>query len=135
MDILNDSGVVFFGPRSQPKAVRWWADRGQLHWEDSRDNTYGVVSIREFLMRLKAINDMLANGKRVENKNFLHWDEVERQTRFVEQALELVKKAKQQGDPHNPDVLTQQRHERTLPVAMPQELATVDWSSSRNLGE
>ena len=67
--IGNMTGVVFFGPRDQPKAVRWWAERGQLHWEDSRTNAYDTVSVREFLLRLQGISDaphlaeVLADGR------------------------------------------------------------------------
>jgi hypothetical protein len=95
----QDHNVVYFGPRSNPKAVRWWAERGQLHWEDERDNSYAAVGIKEFLERLKGINDMLSNGKKKENEGFMHGDEVERHQRFIEEALELVRIAKEQGDP------------------------------------
>ena len=95
----QDHNVVFFGPRSNPKAVRWWAERGQLHWEDSRDNGYASVGIREFLERLKGINDMISNGKRKDNENFVHADELQRHQRFIEDSVELVRIAKEQGDP------------------------------------
>lgn len=95
----QDHNVVYFGPRSNPKAVRWWAERGQLHWEDERDNSYASVGIKEFLERLKGINDMISNGKKKDNEGFMHSDEVERHQRFIEEALELVRLAKEQGDP------------------------------------
>ncbi len=95
----QDHNVVYFGPRSNPKAVRWWAERGQLHWEDERDNSYASVGIKEFLERLKGINDMISNGKKKDNEGFMHSDEVERHQRFIEEALELVRIAKDQGDP------------------------------------
>ncbi len=95
----QDHNVVFFGPRSNPKAVRWWAERGQLHWEDERDNSYAAVGIKEFLERLKGINDMLSNGKKKDNEGFMHSDEIDRHQRFIEESLELVRLAKEQGDP------------------------------------
>ena len=95
----QDHNVVYFGPRSNPKAVRWWAERGQLHWEDERDNSYASVGIKEFLERLKGINDMISNGKKKDNEGFMHSDEVERHQRFIEESLELVRLAKDQGDP------------------------------------
>lgn len=106
----NNSGVVFFGPRSNPRAVRWWAERGLLHWEDSRDNGYGAVSVREFLLRLNGISEMLSNGRTKDNEGFLHADEVERHMKFVEEALELVRKAKEQGVSH----LQVSQHKATL---------------------
>ena len=101
--LLGDQhGVVFFGPTANPKAVRWWAERGQLHWEDSRDNGYGTVSIKDFLLRLQRISDMISNGNRKANEGFLHAEEIVRQQRYIEEALQLVRKAKEQGDPDDP---------------------------------
>jgi len=96
------AGVVFFGTRVNPEAVRWWAERGQLHWEDSRTNGYGTVSVREFLQRLRGISDMISNGRRVDNVGFMHVDEINRHMKFIEEALELVRKAKEQGMPQDP---------------------------------
>jgi hypothetical protein len=121
----NNAGVVFFGPRANPRAVRWWADRGQLHWEDSRDNGYGVVSVREFLYRLNAISEMLSNGRKKDNEGFLHADEVERHMKFIEEALELVRKAKEQGIPQDPTVRRHKAMELPVTVVMPSSLSTL----------
>jgi hypothetical protein len=120
--IGNMSGVVFFGPRDQPKAVRWWAERGQLHWEDSRTNAYDTVSVREFLLRLQGISDMLSNGRKKENQGFMHADEVERHMRFIEEALELVRKAKEQGIPEDPTVRRHKAMDLPVSVMMPAAL-------------
>ena len=120
--IGNQHGVVFFGPRSKPKAVRWWAERGQLHWEDSRDNSYDSVSVKEFLLRLQGINDMISNGKKKENEGFLHADELERHMKFIEEAIELVKKAKEQGIPEDPRVRKHKAQNRPVTVVMPSSL-------------
>jgi hypothetical protein len=120
----NQHGVVFFGPTASPKAVRWWAERGQLHWEDSRDNGYGTVSIRDFLLRLQGINDMISNGKRKENEGFLHAEELERHQRFIEEALALVRKAKEQGDPDDVRVRRHKAQNRPITQIMPSSLST-----------
>ena len=117
--IGNEHGVVYFGPREKPRAVRWWADRGLLHWEDSRTNGYGSVSVKEFLLRLKAINDMLSNGNKKSNEGMMHADEVERHMRFIEQALQLVAKAKEQGDPQDPEVVRHKAQDRPITMVMP----------------
>lgn len=122
----NQSGVVFFGPRSNPTAVRWWADRGQLHWEDSRTNGYGVVSVREFLQRLQAISDMISNGRRKDNEGMMHADEIERHLRFIEQSLELVRKAKEQGIPQDPVVRKHKAQSLPVSVVMPARLSDLD---------
>jgi|694.fasta_scaffold15362_10 hypothetical protein len=115
----NQHGVVYFGTRDNPKAVRWWAERGQLHWEDSRTNGYGIVAVREFLYRLKAINDMLSNGKSKDNEGFLHADERERHMRFIEAGLDLVKKAKEQGMPQDPTARKHALQRLPVTVVMP----------------
>jgi hypothetical protein len=122
--LAGNSNVVFFGPRSNPRAVRWWAERGQLHYEDSRDNSYGVVPYAEFLHRLKAINDMIGNGKSKDNEDFLHADEVARHMRFVEQGIELAKKAKAQGIPQDPEVRKHKLQALPVSVAMPSCLSS-----------
>jgi hypothetical protein len=122
--IGNDHGVVYFGPRDNPTAVRWWADRGQLHWEDSRDNGYGIVSVKEFLQRLQAINDMISNGKKKDSEGMMHADEVERHMRFIENAIDLVKKAKEQGMPQDPEVRKHKAQERPINVVMPSSLSS-----------
>ena len=122
--LLGNHDVVYFGPRSNPKAVRWWADRGLLHWEDSRDNSYGPVGLREFLLRLKGINDMIANGNRKDNEGFMHVDEIERHQRFIEDALRLAAKAKEQGDPGDVRVRKQKAQERPRTVVVPTSLSS-----------
>jgi len=94
--VLGESGVVFFGPRSSPNSVRWWAENGLIHYEDDKDGAYEALSIREFLTRLNAVNDTLESGKRTRNQGFLHHDELDRQMRFVEAGIELARKAKEQ---------------------------------------
>lgn len=117
--IGKPDGVVFFGPRSAPKAVRWWAERGLIHFEDSRTGQYQAMTVRTFLERLDAINTLLSKGRKVENKDFLHPDEVDRQMRFIEQGVELVKKAKSQGDPTDPKVRQQKVNDLPVSVAVP----------------
>jgi hypothetical protein len=74
------------------------------------------MTVKTFLERLSAINDLLSKGRRVENKDFLHPDEVERQMRFVEQGLDLARKAKEQGMPDDPEVRRQKVAD--LPVSV-----------------
>lgn len=117
--IGKSDGVVFFGPRSAPKAVRWWAERGLIHFEDSRTGQYQAMTVKTFLERLQGINDLLSKGRKVANKDFVHPDEVDRQMRFIEQGVELAKKAKSQGDPTDPKVRQQKVNDLPVSVAVP----------------
>lgn len=117
--IGKSDGVVYFGPRSAPKAVRWWAEKGRIHFEDSRTGQYNHMSVKDFLERLKAINDLLSEGRKVENQGFAHPDEIDRQMRFIEQGVELARKAKEQGMPEDPNVRRQKAQELPVSVAVP----------------
>jgi hypothetical protein len=88
--------------------------------EDSRDNTYDTLGVREFLHRLNAINDMVGNSKAtMASEGFAHQDEIERQQRFIEEAVELVKRAKEQGEPSNPDAVKSAKSRRPVTIIMP----------------
>jgi hypothetical protein len=118
--IGGQHNVVYFGPRGNPKCQRWWADRGIIHVEDARDNSYNTLGVREFLHRLKAINDMVGNSKAtLANENFAHHDEIGRQQKFIEEAVELVNRAKEQGEPGNKDVVKDAKSRRPVTVVMP----------------
>jgi len=116
-----EHNVIFFGPRSNPKCQRWWADRGLIHVEDSRDNTYESMPVRTFLHRLKAVNDMIGNSKtQLANDGFAHKDELNRQQRFVESALELANIAKAQGEAGSKDAIKDAKRRRSLTVVVPE---------------
>lgn len=104
--IGGQHGVVYFGPRENPKRDRYWAERGLIHIEQGSDgalsteNSYESLSVREFLQRVKAINDMIGNSKTaLAADGFAHADELARQQSFVEEAMELAQKAREQGMP------------------------------------
>jgi hypothetical protein len=117
--IGKSDGVVFFGPRSAPKAVRWWAERGLIHFEDSRTGQYQAMTVKTFLERLQGINDLLSKGRKSDNKDFAHPDEIDRQMRFIEQGVDLARKAKEQGSPDDPHVRRQKANELPVSVSVP----------------
>lgn len=90
-----------------------------MHCEDSRDNSFVTVSLRDFLLRLQAVNDMLSNGRRVENQDFMHSSEVARHMRFVEEAVELARKAKEQGVPEDPQVIRAKLQSAPTRISVP----------------
>jgi hypothetical protein len=79
--------------------------------------------VREFLLRLKGISDMLSNGRKKENEGFMHSDEVERHMRFIEEAVGLVRKAKEQGIPEDPEVRRHKAMDLPVTVVMPSSLS------------
>lgn len=93
-------GVVFFGPRSNPKCLRYWAERGLIHCEDARDNSFETLSVRDFLQRVNANSDMVRNSiTELATTGYAHYDELERIQRFIEEAAALAEKAREQGMP------------------------------------
>jgi len=121
--VLGQHQCIYFGPTDNPKAIRWWAERGQIHYEDSRTNLYDVMSVRTFLERLRAISDMIGNGKKVENKDFMHAEEIDRHMRFVEEGVQIARMAKEQGMPQDPNARRQKAAEFSKPVFIPSSLS------------
>lgn len=116
----QSDGVIHFGPRSNPRKTKYWAERGLIHIEDTEDAGYESVSIEEFLYRLKSVNDMLGNSRSdLTSGGFAHADEVQRQQRFVAQAIELVKKAQIQGSPFDPEAIKGKVQRRPVSVVVP----------------
>jgi hypothetical protein len=109
---MKDVGVLKFGPRERPNSIKWWAERGRIHYQDDDNGKYGSLSRRDFLERLQGLNNLNKQGRTV--GGIYDISERERIMRFVEAGQELVKKAWTQGDPDNPEV-RKQRKEESLP--------------------
>lgn len=78
---------------------RWWAENGLIKYEEV-DGNYGAISVRSCLQRLKANNEL--HGRRSVDKGFHTADEVTRVQRFIQEMLELCRKAREQGTPDDP---------------------------------
>ena len=94
---MRDIGVLKYGSRERPNSIKWWAELGRIHYQNDDTGEYGSLSRREFLERLWALNNLNKKGGSV--NNMYDAQERIRIMRAVEQGLELVKKAKLQGDP------------------------------------
>lgn len=106
--MLNPSQTPYIGGRANMAILnkngyelRFWAERGLVRCEDSRDNSYTVMSIKTFLHRVKGINDMLGNS-REDRRGLMHEDKVQDLRRFIDQALSVAKQAQEQGSPDDP---------------------------------
>jgi len=100
---MREIGVAKFGSRQRPHTIKWWAELGRIHYQDEDTGRYGSLSRAEFLVRLQALNDLNKQGKSV--GGLYDIQERMRIARFVESGLELVRKAKQQGDPGDAQVV------------------------------
>jgi hypothetical protein len=99
----NDHKVLIMRAKTQhglPREVRFWAERGLIHCEDSFDNSYDSMSVRSFLQRVKAMNDMLARSASRSDAGFdvpLR-EEIQRN---IEKATEIASQAQVQGMPQD----------------------------------
>lgn len=83
--------------------LRMWAERGLIHIEDAKDNSYKVVSVRTMLHRMRGIQDMLKNAKPQDRQAHSH-DQLDRKwlednQNMLDAMVEVVRKAQIQGMP------------------------------------
>jgi hypothetical protein len=85
------------------KNLRIWAERGLIHFEHTKDGAYHSESVREVLLRLNGLQDMLRNSRQAMRDNgFIDFLEFDEQQRAVEEVGELCALAQQQGMPSDP---------------------------------
>lgn len=112
---LSRSGnVVTFGKN------RYWPERGVIHIEDVQTGDYKTITVKQALERVKGINDMVANTV-ASRGTFYAADEVEAHRRFVEHMIELIKIAKDQGEPGSASSIREAklRSRKTIVVPSP----------------
>ena len=94
-DVLVMRGATIGG---MPRQIRFWAERGLIHCEDSLDNEYSSMTVRQFLHRVRGINDMLCNSAASADSG-ADMSLREETQRNVEKAMEIAAKAQVQGMP------------------------------------
>jgi hypothetical protein len=104
------------------QGYRWWAERGMIHWENKENGDYGSQSVRITLARLRGVNDMVKNSledlSSSGQKLFYH-DEVEGHQRYIDQMVELVTQAQNQGQPTDKNSGKDAARRRKKTVVMP----------------
>ena len=84
------------------RKYRWWAERGLIHWEHRDNGNYGTLSVRMCLVRLRALNDMVQNSVKESHESglkFMYASEITEHQKFIDEVIELCKKAREQGMP------------------------------------
>jgi hypothetical protein len=102
--------------------LKFWAERGLIHVEDARDNSYETISIKEVLFRMKAISDMLKHpvtGTESPGERALMYEEREKQQRMLDGLIEVVRKAQVQGSPDDKSAAHALKAARPKSVRMP----------------
>jgi hypothetical protein len=112
--ILREDDVVIF------YHLRFWAERGLIHIEDERDNSYDIVAVRVALHRARALSEMLMNSRR-EAHTHDQYDQNNKayHQRFLERIADLVRKAQIQGMPSDPTARRDLVRRRPMSVVVP----------------
>lgn len=114
---LGDADVVIHDN------IKMWAERGLIHIEDDRDNSYKVVGVREMLYRLKAVQDMLKNSKPSQRVKHSHdrfdRDLIDKTQKTIDQMVEVIRKAQEQGTPHDASARRDLARRRPKTFAVP----------------
>ncbi len=103
------------------KHLRMWAERGLIHIEDSRDNSYNVFAVRTILHRMRGISDMLGNSSEREMHSESQFDRAWRaeQVEMLEGMVNVVNKAKEQGMPSDPSACRDLVRRRPKTIVVP----------------
>lgn len=93
--ILGSHNVVEQFPMfGKGATVRWWAERGRVCYEDGRnEGGYSTMDWRQAVEHLDGINKMIAPS----SDDLTYADERVRMQRFVEQMMEVIQQARDQG--------------------------------------
>ena len=104
--------------RTVDREVRYWAERGLIRVEDSLDNSYEVLSVRQFLRHAQALSAMLGNSSAKKDAGPDTQLRAEFQ-RIIDRAVELARKAQIQGMPDDPSAARDLRRRRPVSVVVP----------------
>lgn len=113
-DVLIIDGKTKEGIR---RTVRFWADRGLIHSEDSIDNSYETLSVREFLRRALALSQMLGNSADTDGKG-ADADLKSYVQNIVDKAAAIAKKAQDQGMPDDASARRDLRRRQPVTVCV-----------------
>ena len=113
--------LFFTGRERQKSEVRYWAERGLIHlsWFDDVANheRYDSMTIDSAVERVKALNDMV--GRTPIADRAFYADEIKQLQDFIEQMVEIIRMAKEQGDPTSDQVAKEQARDRKSRVVVP----------------
>jgi hypothetical protein len=117
-DIISGGQQLFIGGTyvlARIGTVRFWAERGLVHWEDAKDNSYGSISARDAFERIVALRVML--DKPSEDKDIPRFRDYRNETQtYIEDMLKVIRLAREQGTPTDPTA----KHATTTRVVVPE---------------
>jgi hypothetical protein len=94
------------------RQTKFWAERGLIHTVNEETGGYTVVSVREWLLRARALSKQAWREK--------YADERGQMVVLIENMVKAAQQAKRQGDPHTRDGLAEAKRRMPLRVSLPE---------------
>lgn len=99
------------------RVLRVWAERGLVHMEDSRDNSYVVKSVKDALFHLNGINEMIGNT--IVTGSLQYKDEIALHQKFIQDCTAVLQKAREQGMPTDSSAVRDNNRRRATTLTVP----------------
>jgi uncharacterized protein (DUF2342 family) len=109
--IFGQTGVVRHGP------LRIWAERGMVRIEDSRDNSYSSLSVKDCALRVKALSDMVKNT--LSTDELFSYDEIIELQRVIDGYVSVMQRAREQGMPEDASARRDLARRRPKSIVVP----------------
>ena len=114
----HNHDVVVYGP------LRIWAERGLIRIEDARDKSFETLDVRECLLRLNGLNEMIGRSKRggkgsTTNSFTKYADEIRDLQEMIDKVTDVCWKAREQGMPTDPSAVRDQARRQKTSVSVP----------------
>lgn len=94
------------------KQTKFWAERGLIHTVHEHTGEYTTCSVREWLLRAKALSDQAWREKYADERGQL--------VTLVENMVTVARQAKAQGDPHTRSGIDEAVRRLPTRVSMPE---------------
>lgn len=111
--VLGDQEVVNFGN------LKFWAERGLIHIENTRDGDYDSISVRVALQRMRAIQDMLGNRRTAHTEDQFDQQRRKEHQDMLDGLVCLCQKAQIQGMPSDPSAVRDLKRRAKRTIVMP----------------
>lgn len=100
--------------------LKMWAERGLIHWEDTRSGEYESMSCKTCLERMQGLQDMLKNSRiQLKNNGLMDFDRYDQIQRMIEQMIDVVRQAQEQGMPSDPTAVRDLQRRMPCTVVVP----------------
>ncbi len=99
--------------------LRIWAENGRICIEDERDDSYRTCSVKQMLLRLNALNDMVGSSKRMAASHEEYYDEIKKDQDYIDKVSDVCRIAQSQGMPDTADGQKAAKARRPTSVVVP----------------